>query len=331
MLFRLALSIGLTLVLCIAALAQEWVPVTTDLLKAEKTGFGGLCGVVVHSPSSDVIINLSDRGLFRSQDQCKTWHRMGSVELKGRTETPACLMIDPIGHKRLVSALVYGSPLITSNDTGETWTALSPKSTHVDWCAVDWSDPQLSFILTLKHEADGLLLVSRDGGKTFDEIGKGYGPAWIFDGQTAVVSEAKSKTNPKPGLLRTTDTGKTFERVGDDVARALPRFHSGTVYWLVTDGLIASTDKGQSWKKLSVVKDGICGPVFGKNAQHLFVLTQGGIRESTDGGVNWQPAIALPAGMKGAGALSWVEYDARHDTLYVMKMGSELFQWHRGQ
>lgn len=331
MLLRLALSICLVLVLSVATKAQEWVPVTTDLLKAEKTGFGGLCGVVVHAPSSDVIINLSDRGLFRSKDQCKTWQRMGSVELKGRTETPACLMIDPIGQKRLVSALVYGSPLIVSNDIGETWTALSPKSMHVDWCAVDWSDDKLGFILTLKHEADGLLLVSRDSGKTFDEIGKGYGPAWIFDSQTAVVSEAKSKSNPKPGLLRTTDAGKTFERIGDAAARALPRYHGGTVYWLMTDSLIASSDKGQTWKQLSAVKDGICGPVFGKNGEHLFVLTQAGIRESKDGGVNWQPAIALPAAMKGAGSLSWVEYDARHDTLYVTKMGSELFQWRRGQ
>src|SRR5262249_3196754 len=102
------------LILLPAARAQNWIPVTVELLKSQKTGFGGLCGVVIHPPSGDVIINLSDQGLFRSKDQGKSWHKLGSMPLKGRTETPGCLMIDPLGYRRLVSALVYGSPIIVS-------------------------------------------------------------------------------------------------------------------------------------------------------------------------------------------------------------------------
>jgi photosystem II stability/assembly factor-like uncharacterized protein len=199
----------------------------------------------------------------------------------------------------------------------------------VDWCAVDWSDPNLGFILTLKHESGDVLLVSRDGGKSFEEIGKAYGPAWIFDGKTAVVAEAKSKANEKPGLLRTTDAGKTFERCSDDYARALPRFKSGTLFWLTTTGLISSVDQGKTWKRLSEVKDGISGPVFGKDASQQFVLTNSGIRESKDGGVTWGAVIKLPADMKGANHLSWVDYDAVHNMIYVMKMGSELYQLKR--
>ena len=321
--------IALTLSLSVTGLAQEWNPVTVELLKSEKTGFGGLCGVVVHPPTGDVIVNLSDRGLFRSKDQGTTWQRLGTAELKGRTETPLCMMIDPLEHKRLVSALVYGSPIIVCPDLQSPWKTLATQSTHVDWCAVDWSDPNAGFILTLKHESGDLLLVSRDGGQSFEEVGKGYGPAWIFDGKTAVVAEAKSKSNAQPGLLRTTDSGKTFQRCGDDYARALPRFKSGTLFWLTTTGLISSTDQGQTWKKLSELKDGICGPIFGKDAKHLLILTSGGIRESTDGGATWLPAITLPAGLKGASSLSWIEYDSLHDTVYVMKMGSELYQWKR--
>jgi hypothetical protein len=181
-----------------------------ELLKSEKTGYGGLCGVVVHPPSGELIVNLSDRGLFRSKDQGATWQRLGTAELKGRTETPLCLMIDPLEHKRLVSAYVYGSPITVSADVESPGRTLDAKSMHVDWCAVNWSDPDLGFILTLKHESGDLLLVSRNGGKSFDEVGKGYGPAWVFDGQTAVVAEAKSKDNPKPGLFKTADAGKTF-------------------------------------------------------------------------------------------------------------------------
>ena len=82
-------------------------------------------------------------------------------------------------------------------------------------------------------------------------------------------------------------------------------------------------------EKLSEIKDGRCGPVFGKDAQHLFILTVNAIRESKDGGLTWQAPMALPAGLKGAANLSWIEYDPQHDILYVMKMGSELYQWKR--
>jgi hypothetical protein len=328
---RCAALVVFCLILLPTARAQDWIPVTVELLKSQKSGFGGLCGVVIHPPSGDVIINLSDRGLFRSKDQGKSWHKLGSMPLKGRTETPGCLMIDPLGYRRLVSALVYGSSIIVSPDCGESWTTLSPKASHVDWCAVDWSDASMRFILTLKHESGDRLLVSRDGGKNFEEVGDGYGPAWIFDGQTAVVAEAKSKTKPAPGLLRTTDAAKTFQPCGNYYARALPRFRSSTLYWLVEGALIASSDQGKTWRKLSEVKDGRSGPVFGKNAQHLLVLTATHIRESKDGGATWEAQIPLPAAMKNAGNLAWVEYDAGNDILYVMKMGSELYQWTRGK
>lgn len=326
---RFACLLIVSSVMSSACQAAEWKPITVELLKSEKTGFGGLCGVAVYPPTGDLIVNLSDRGLFQSMDQGVTWQRLGTAELKGRTETPLCLMIDPIDRKRLVSTFVYGSPIIVSEGREGHWKTLAPESTHVDWCAVDWSDPNLGFIMTLKHESGDVLLVSRDGGKSFSEIGKGYGPAWIFDAKTAVVAEAKSKTNTSPGLLRTTDAGKTFQRCGDAYAKALPQYETGSLFWLTTTSLIHSDDQGQTWNKRSDVKDGICGPVFGSNAKHLMVLTSQGILESKDGGTSWLAAIPLPAEMKGANHLSWLEYDALHDILYVMKMGSELYQWKR--
>jgi hypothetical protein len=319
--------------LCLTAVAapasaQDWQPVTEALIAAEKPGYGKLCGVVVDHATGDLTINLSDKGLYRSADQGKSWQKLGQP-FKGRTETPGCLMLDPTGGKRLVTALVYGSPILVSPDRGETWEALDKKSMHVDWCAVDWSDPKMKFIFTLKHESGGLLLVSRDGGKSFDEVGKGYGPAWIFDPKTAIVAEAKSKAKPKPGLLRTTDAGKTFAPCGDYHAKALPRWHKDTLYWVVDGALITTNDQGKSWQKLSDLKDGRFGPIFGKSADHLFVLTGAGIVESSDGGKSWGKAIPAPKEMKGLGGLAWMEYDPVHDTLYIMKMTSDLYRWQR--
>jgi photosystem II stability/assembly factor-like uncharacterized protein len=320
-------ALVLVLLLTSHAAAQQWQPTTEDLLRKEKTGFGGLCGVAVQRSTGHVYVNLSDRGVFRSDDQGKSWQRVGDQKIRGRTEWPGCMQFDPVGAgKALLVALVYGSPVAVSPDAGASWKFMDNKSTHVDWAAVDWSDPGMKLVLALKHESGGLLLVSRDGGKSFTEAGKGYGPAWVFDDKTAVVAEAPAKGKPKPGLLRTTDAARTFTRCGDYTAKALPRWHGGTLYWVVEGALIASTDRGQSWKKLSGLKDGRCGPVFSKDGKHLFVLTGAGVVESTDGGASWSRPIPLPRALGGLSALSWLDYDPVHDVLYLMKMGSQLYK-----
>jgi hypothetical protein len=329
-------SILLTCTTPLLAVGGGWYPLTTDLLKSEKTGFGGLCGVVVDHHTGGLWVNLSDRGMFFSKDQGKTWKRVSDTQPKGRTETPGCWLLDPTGKAfRMVTAMVYGSPIAVSADRAATWKYLSNRSSHIDWCAVDWTDPDMKFVLALKHEADGMLLSSTDGGQSFVEVGKGYGTGWVFDGQTAVVAAVKSKQTPTPHLLRTTDGGRTFKPcgayspVGRNSAQALPKWHAGKLYWLVERGLIATTDKGATWKKVGAVKDSQYGPVFGKDAKHMFVLTKAGVVESADGGASWSKPLPPPREMKGLGGLSWLEYDPTSDVLYLMKMGSDLYRLDR--
>jgi hypothetical protein len=320
----MARALMLVVLMAGPSLAAEWEPVATELLKAEKTGFGGLCGIAVDHATGDVLIDLSDRGLFRSTDHGKSWAKLGPVG-KGRTEWPGCLLFDPTGKsKRLLMALVYGAPVGVSDDSGATWTAMDAKASHVDWAVVDWAEMQ--FVLALKHESGGVLLASRDGGKTFAELGKGFGPGWVFDGQTAVVAEARSKDRPKPRLLRTADGGKTWDPVGDYSATALPKWRDGTLYWLVEGALLSSADQGKTWARLSDVKDGQYGPIFGRDINHLFILTKTGILESTDGGTAWAKPIPLPKEFKGTSPLTWLDYDPKADALYVMKMGSDLYR-----
>src|SRR6266542_2467943 len=139
-----ALTAGLSVA---SGWAADWQPTTAELVKAEKPGFGGLCGVVVDHRTGAVTVNLSDRGFYRSADQGKTWGKLGSQVLKGRTEWPGCLMLDAVGDgKTLVSALVYGEPILVSGDGGTTYTPMDKKSSHVDWCAVDWTDPEMQFV-----------------------------------------------------------------------------------------------------------------------------------------------------------------------------------------
>ena len=325
---RLSLLPGLALCAALSAPiahAQEWTPIAQDLLK-EKVGYGGICGVVVEK-SGDVLINLSDRGLYRSKDQGATWVRVGK-EIRGRTETPGCIMLDPTGGGRMFLVLVYGAPIQASTDRGETMTSFDPKKTsHVDWCAVDWTDNKL--FLTLKHESGGVLLRSDDGGKSFaTEIGKGYGPSYVWDANTAVVSMPKSKESPTPKILRSTDGAKTFEQVAEFETRAfaLPIANGESVYWLAADGLMRSKDKGKSWEKLSAIKEPRTGPIFGKSPEHLFVTAQSGILESQDGGKSWAAPIAAPKDFKGINNMTWIAYDPGHDSLYIVKMSAPLYR-----
>jgi hypothetical protein len=99
--------------------AQEWQPVATELLAKEKPGPFGLCGVLVDHATGTLYVNLSDRGVYRSNDQGKTWTRHGK-ERKGRTETPGCFQLDPTGTTRkFVLSLVYGAPVMVGSTDPE--------------------------------------------------------------------------------------------------------------------------------------------------------------------------------------------------------------------
>lgn len=322
---RLSLFAVAVVAFTATAAPADWRPVATDLLAREKTGFGGLCGVVVDHGTGRLFVDLSDRGVFTSADRGKTWERVEASPPKGRTETPGCMMLDPTGKtNRLLLPLVYGAPITVGTTGAGAWRTLDKASTHVDWCAADWTDPEPKFLLALKHEANGLLLRSRDGGKTFDDLGKGHGPAWVFDKDTAVVARAKSKADPKGGVRRTTDGGTTFADVATFTPSALPRPGPDGLYWLADGALHRTTDAGKTWASVGAVKDGRYGPVFGKAGQ-LFVLTGAGVVESTDGGAKWSAPLPVPPALKGVSALTWLDYDPTADTLYVMKMGSDLY------
>jgi hypothetical protein len=64
--------------------------------------------------------------------------------------------------------------------------------------------------------------------------------------------------------------------------------------------------------------------------QHKFILTKSGIRESRDGGETWSQAISAPKGFVIT-EKTWFAYDAKHDNLYLMKAGSELYKLARGK
>jgi hypothetical protein len=50
-----------------------WTPMLGTMMKTEKAGYGGLCGMCVERATGNILINLSDRGFYRSKDGAKTF------------------------------------------------------------------------------------------------------------------------------------------------------------------------------------------------------------------------------------------------------------------
>jgi photosystem II stability/assembly factor-like uncharacterized protein len=246
-------------------------------------------------------------------------------------------MIDPTGRsKSMLSALVYGAPAAISDDGATTFRHMAKRSEHIDWCAIDWTDPKRRFVLALKHEMGGLLMASNDGGKTFRDVGAHFISGWVFDNKTAVVAMEKTESHPEPTLQRTSDGGHRFTTCGDYTpvgghsSRALPKWHGEKLYWLTNKGLIVSDDKGVSWEIIAAIEKAAYGPIFGKGKDHLFVLTREGIVESQDGGKTWGDPIPGPGGLIGHGELTWLDYNPLHDILYLTRMGRDLYRLKRG-
>lgn len=323
------LIIGLVLLAFVTPLRADWQKATDSTALKEKSGFGGICGVLVDRKTGHVLINVSDKGLYRSTNQGETFTPFAQP-FKGRTEWPGCMMFDPTGKSdRLIIALVYGSPILVGSREGATWKVLDKKSGHVDWFATDWTDPDNKFVITMKHEAGGLLLRSLDGGASFADVSKNFSAGWIFDGKTAVATQAKSKEVPEPKLVRTTDAGVTWTPVADYVGPALPKWLDGRLYWVTDKALIATSDQGATWNKISDLKDGRFGPIAGKKPGHYFIATKTNILETSDDGKTWSAPIALPPTFNQWSGMSWLDYDPQGDVLYAVKMSSELYRWKR--
>ena len=172
---------GVLLGIAAPAWAGDWAAIPAGQVTDKKPGYGGLSGVVVDHATGEVYLCVSDLGLFRSKDQGKSWAPLEQAPPKGRTEQPGCLLIDPTGKsKRTVLARVYGGPVVVGDLEAGKWGALGDKSIHVDWCVVDWTDPEMGFVLALKHESGGTLIASHDGGKSVRRNRQGLRPRLGF-------------------------------------------------------------------------------------------------------------------------------------------------------
>jgi photosystem II stability/assembly factor-like uncharacterized protein len=270
-------------------------------------------GISVDRTNGDVYLLANNIGICKSTDQGKTFSLVSGKAVTGRFETGWGLNIDPAGG-RLMCFTIYGAAGY-SDDAGKTWT--QSKLGHLDYGAVDWSDTGKA-LLAIGHESGGKLLFSKDAGKEWKELGKGYSAAGLFDSKTLLTF---SKSD---GLVRSTDGGGTWMKVSDEklAAPVMVEF-KGTGYWLGEKGLLLSKDKGATWAVTAPLPKGAClGPMFGANENHMVAGSPDGLFESKDAGKTWSLAVPLAPKIKIQKAGQWATYgwDPKKNIFYASQM-----------
>lgn len=285
---------------------------------------GGEAGFAVADPSDPNVIYAGEYGGYLSRYDRRTRQAVsigiypfnpsghGAEVLKYRFQWTAPVMISPHDPKALYHA---ANVLFRSTDDGRNWKAVSPDLTRNDKTKQQWSggpitgdntgvevygtvfalaeSPKQKGLLWAGSD-DGLVHVSRDDGKTWDNVTKNIQgiPEWgtvvciepsPFDADTAyVVVDAHRLDDYKPYLFKTADGGKTWVKLSDSlpqdvflrVVREDPR-KKGQLYLGTDRGLHYSVNGGQDWKvlKLNFPTVAVCDIVVKDN--DLVVGTSG--------------------------------------------------------
>lgn len=334
---RWMLAWGLITFLGSDAFAQkgEWVAISDPViaqLKADgkKIGYPGLtAGVTVDPSSGDVYMVVCDLGLWKSTDAGKTFARVDGGKIGGRCETGYALDFDP-GGKRLACFMIYG-PCAGTADAGATW--LPWKTNHLDFGVVDWEGTGEQ-ILATRHESGGVLCLSTDGGKTWQDLGRAgpdkkivkedreFKALGMFDAKALVASRGK-------GIVRSTDAGRTWETVSDATpVAAVMVVRKGVGYWLTDRGVMMSKDQGKTWSEAWPIKAAF-GPYFGAKEGHVVVVGKEGFSESVDGGATWKVVAPLPPAFNTNRVGPNYAWDSVHGIFYASSMGKPTYRFER--
>ena len=262
---------------------------------------GGEAGHVVADPSDPNIVWASEYGGYITRYDRRTRQARnvsvypynpsghGAEQLKYRFQWTAPILVSHHDAKVIYHA---ANVLFRSDNSGRSWKPISPDLTRNDKSKQKWSggpitgdntgveiydtlfalaeSPLQQGVLWVGSD-DGLVHISRDGGKTWANVTVGMKgiPEWgtvncieasPFDAGTAyVVVEAHRLDDFKPYLFRTSDYGKTWRSLSamlpQDVylhaVRCDPK-KKGLLYLGSERGIRTSTDEGLTWQELKL-------------------------------------------------------------------------------
>ena len=317
---------------CLLAAAAFWIaPATTPALPAQATDIAagmhwrsigpvraGRARALAGVPSQPNVFyaGYDNGGVWRTTDYGSTWVPLFDEQSTGSIGAIAVAPSDPriiyvgTGAGIIRPDLAVGNGVYKSTDAGKTWTHLGLRDSQmIAMINVDPKDPNRLFVAALGHP---------------------YGP------------------NEERGIFRSTDGGKTFEKVlykdaytsANDVRidpsdpsvvyaamwQQQESFVEGSSFGGASGGIFKSTDGGSTWKQLDaglpqVLQANLA--IAPSNTKVLYAMVAGspskeaaargareemGLYRSDDAGEHWHLAVN---GAKGGGAATPREPDER--------------------
>jgi photosystem II stability/assembly factor-like uncharacterized protein len=260
---------------------------------------GGEAGFTAHDPNDPNIVYAGEYGGYISRYDHRTGQARnisiypfnpsghGGDDLHYRFQWTAPILVSPHDPKVIYHA---SNVLFKTTDGGAHWTAISPDLTRNDKSKQKWSggpitgdntgveiydtifalaeSPRQKDLLWAGSD-DGLVHLSRDGGKTWANVTPKEIPEWAtvsgidaspFDAGTAYVAvDAHRLDHTRPYLFKTSDFGKTWTNLAENLpgdvylhaVREDPK-RKGMLYVGSERGVAYSTDDGASWQQLKL-------------------------------------------------------------------------------
>jgi photosystem II stability/assembly factor-like uncharacterized protein len=260
--------------------------------------FGGETGFIAPDPNDPNILYGDNEGtVFRFDKRSQQTQDVsvwpldvsghGAKDLEYRFNWTSPLMISPNDPQTLYYA---GNRLLRSRDRGNSWEAISPDLTRndkakqepsggpitLDITSVEYYDTIFAIAESPKQKDqiwvgtdDGLVQLTRDGGKTWANVTPKGLPEWSmvslidaspFDPATAYVAVDRHKLDDfKPYIYKTHDFGKTWTQINAGIpdgffARSIREDTSrkGLLYAGTERGIFVSWDDGAHWQSLQM-------------------------------------------------------------------------------
>jgi BNR/Asp-box repeat len=283
-----------------------WQNVTANL-----AGMSSECGnlsFLTAKPDVDMLVaGVAQHGLWASTNGGGSWTQLGTGSGSAAiTNRMSMAIYDPDHPATFWESGIYnGGGVYRTTDNGATFTQLGD-ATHDDSVGIDFTDPQRQTLLAGGHERSGRVLLSKNGGSTWTDIGPKL-PAHSGFSSQVVVLDSKTflvgttfdygDSMSTPGIFRSTDGGDTWTKVSPFFSGNAPLVASdGALYWPLNDkawydngGLARSTDHGQTWTKVVPPNAlSLRTPVELPDGR-LVAIGPNNLMLSVDCGVTWSP------------------------------------------
>jgi len=249
--------------------------------------------------SKVIYIGTREDGIFVTKNGGENWEKINFPPTKVYG-----LVIDHSNVKKIYATGVWqgrGKIYKTENEGGD-WEEIYTEpadGTIVISLAINPFDNSVLYAGTSK----GAVFKTVDGGKTWHNLSKANGPVIgiVFDsidGNTAYF------TVMERGILRTKDGGSSFDDLeknirGDKLIRnsrtfsiATDPLQSGVVYAGLDEGIMRSSDFGETWNLINTLEPSREFPVRAiainpENSKEIIYSAAQAVYKSIDGGVQW--------------------------------------------